>query len=814
MIQSKPIYSVTLFKYIALAILTITTTAVGYATVKIHGKITDENNEPLEFVTIKVQGTSIGATSGLEGDYALSVPDADTIRLSFTCIGYEESTRRLLDAKGDVTVNVKMTPAAYTLGEIQVTEFKKQTDGMQKIDVQQQRLMPDVSGGSIEAIISTMAGVSSNNEMSNQYSVRGGTYDENSVYINGIEVYRPQLVSSGQQEGLSIINPDMVGSVEFSTGGFPARYSDKMSSVLDITYREPESFEGSVSASLMGGSVAIGTASKRFSQLHGLRYKSNASLLSSMDSKGEYDPRYFDYQTNLTYRFSDKFKATFLGNIAINNYKFTPTNRTTKFGTSTDAKEFTVYFDGQEKDKFETYFGAINLSFRPNKRSEYTLLASGYLTNELVAYDISGEYWLDQAGTAEGSDGSSVGGELGVGRYHEHARNRLKASVLSLGLRGAMGIANHNLTYGLTFNHENIFDRSREWELRDSAGYSLPVDPDALKVIYNLDSRHDLSSNRLSVFAEDTYRLSTSAGYFNINGGLRLSYWDYNKEFLVSPRVSVGFVPDRAPKWSFRFATGLYFQSPFYKEYRMPVTDAEGNTIIQLNPDIKSQSSFQFIFGADYTFRAFDRPFRLSGEVYYKILGNLIPYEVDNLKVVYTGVNGKGGFAAGVDMKLFGQFVPGTDSWISFSLMKTQEELNGVKVPRPTDQRYNLALFFTDYFPKWPKLKFNLKGILSDGLPTTAPRSSRDKGYFRAPAYKRVDIGLAYGLLTSLKEGEARSGLHRYFKSIWLGVDVFNLLDISNVSSYYWVTDVNDIQYAVPNYLTRRQFNVRLTVDF
>ena len=441
--------------------------------------------------------------------------------------------------------------------------------------------------------------------------------------------------------------------------------------------------------------------------------------------------------------------------------------------------------------------------------------ASGFLTNELVTYDISGEYWLDQAGTTGGGgNGGAIGGELGVGRYHEHARNRFKASVFSLGLRGATGISNHNLNYGLTMNATRIFDRTREWELRDSAGYSLPTDPDALKVIYNLDSRHDLSTVKMSMFVQDTYRLSTSAGYLNINGGIRMSYWDYNREFLVSPRLSIGFAPENAPKWSFRFATGLYYQSPFYKEFRQPVEDADGNTVIRLNENIKSQRSFQFILGSDYTFRAFDRPFKLSGEAYYKLLGNLIPYEIDNLKIVYAGENTSKGYTMGLDFKLFGQFVPGTDSWLSFSLMKTQEDLNGVKVPRPTDQRYSFALFFTDYFPKFPKLKFNLRGIFSDGLPVTPPRGSRDKGYFRAPAYKRVDIGLAYGLLTPKKDGEPRSGFLRHFKSVWLGLDVFNLFDISNVSSYYWVTDVNDIQYAVPNYLTRRQLNVRLSIDF
>ncbi|MDE7467160.1 MAG: TonB-dependent receptor plug domain-containing protein, partial [Muribaculaceae bacterium] len=332
------------------------------------------------------------------------------------------------------------------------------------------RLAPDATGGSVEGVLSTMAGVSSGNEMSSQYNVRGGTYDENLVYINGIEVYRPQLVSSGQQEGLSIINPDMVGAIGFSTGGFSAMYGDKMSSVLDITYRQPEAFEGAVALSLMGGSATIGSSSKRFTQLHGVRYKSNASLLSSMDDKGEYDPRFFDYQTSMTYKFSDKLQLNFLGNIAVNNYKFIPHNRTTNFGTSTDAKQFKVYFDGQEKDKFETWFGALTLSYKPSKKTEYSLLASGFLTNELVAYDISGEYWLDQAGTSgdESGDGS-VGGELGVGKYLEHARNRLKASVMTFALKGSTGLANHTLDYGISLNAEHITDRSREWEMRDSA---------------------------------------------------------------------------------------------------------------------------------------------------------------------------------------------------------------------------------------------------------------------------------------------------------------------------------------------------------
>lgn len=799
----------------AAALAIIFSTFAVIAQVTIHGRIVDQADEPLEFASVRIGGTALGCTSGLDGGYKLSVASRDTVDVIFTCIGYKEVKRRLIEPQGDVTLNVKMMPNDLELKEVEVTDFRKQTNQMQKIDGSAARLSPDVSGGSVEALLTTLAGVNSNNEMSSQYSVRGGTYDENSVYINGVEVYRPQLITSGQQEGLSIINPDMVGAIGFSTGGFEAEYGDKMSSVLDITYREPEALEGSVSLSLMGGSATFGQSKGKFSQLHGFRYKRNSSLLSSMETKGEYDPNFLDYQTNIVFKFNDKLKASFLGNISVNNYNFKPASRTTNFGTSTDAKQFKVFFDGQEKDRFETYFGALNLNYRHSRSTDVSLLASGYLTNELVAYDILGEYWLDQAGTTGGgSSGGAIGGELGVGRYHEHARNRLKMSVFSLGLKGHTSIANNNLTYGVEYRHESTHDRTREYELRDSAGFTLPSTGDKIEMIYSLISRQNIGSNRMAFYAQDTYRFNTPHGYFSVNGGVRFSYWDFNKEFLFSPRANVAFVPERNSSWTFRLATGIYYQSPFYKEYRRPVETADHLNIIELNRDIKSQQSIQLIFGSDYTFRAFGRPFKLSGEAYYKKLNRLIPYELNNLKIVYSGENQTDGYTYGLDMKLFGQFVPGTDSWISFSLMKTSERLNGVNVPRPTDQRYSFALFFTDYFPKFPKLKFSLRGILSDGLPTTAPRSSRDKGYFRAPAYKRVDAGLSYALLSPLGEGEAASGLHRYFKSIWLGVDVFNLLDISNVSSYYWVTDVNNIQYAVPNYLTRRQFNVRLSIDF
>lgn len=786
--------------------------SAGYAQVKIFGKVIDAEEQPIEFATVRIAGTAVGATTGLDGSYSLSVAESDTIEIIFTCIGYKEHKQKLISPSGNVNVNAKLFKTTRELEAIEVTEYKKQTGGMQTLDAGQLKVGPNASGNAVEGLLTTIAGVSSKDEMSSQYSVRGGSYDENSVYINGIEVYRPQLISSGQQEGLSIINPSLVGSIEFSTGGFSAEYGDKMSSVLDITYRQPESFEGNVAASLMGAEAAIGQSTGKFSQLHGIRYKRNTTLLSSLETKGEYDPSFFDYQTNLRLKLNDQWNISFLGNIAMNNYKFTPKTRSTSFGTSQNVKEFTVYFDGKEQDRFETYFGALELNYDVNKSTGFTLLASGFLTNELVAYDISGEYWLDEAGTNDGEN--SVGGEIGVGKYLEHSRNRFQAGVFTLGLKGHTSLNRHNLQYGLEYRNQQIYDRTSEWEQRDSAGYSLPNIDNKLEMIYNLTSKHDLTTNKLSWYAQDTYRLMVNAGLFTFNGGLRMSYWDFNNEFLVSPRISIGYIPEFNNSLSFRLSGGLYYQSPFYKEFRETKTDENGNSYAELNRDIKSQRSIQLILGGDYTFRALDRPFKITAEAYYKKLDDIIPYELDNLKIVYSGRNEADGYIAGIDFKFFGQFVPGTDSWFSFSLMKTQENLNGVKVPRPTDQRYSFGVFFNDYFPKFPKLKFSLKGIISDGFPMTPPQVSRDVSYFRAPAYKRLDIGFQYQLVGGEKDGVRPYNFWRHFKSIWIGVDVFNLFDFSNVSSYYWVTDVNNIQYAVPNYLTRRQFNVNLSVAF
>lgn len=792
-----------------LVLSALTAIAVYGDNVKISGTVKDSEDKPVEFATVRVAGTAIGTTTNLKGVYSLSMAAKDTIEMVYSCVGFKTVSHKLINPKGDLTLNIRLYPLDIDLKEFEVIGFRKNSNGMQSFDTESFKLSPDVSGGSVEAMITTMPGVNSNNEMSSQYSVRGGSFDENSVYINGMEVYRPQLIRSGQQEGLSIINPDLVGNLKFSSGGFPARYADKMSSALDITYREPQAFEAAVSLSLMGGSLMIGQNSGKFSQIHGARLKKNNSLLASQDTKGEYDPTFFDYQTNMTFKPNDHWSVNFMGNISLNHFNFTPTDRETTFGTSQDAKSFKVYFDGGEKDKFETYIGALSATYRHNKATSFQLGLSGFLSNELVSYDISGEYWLDQAGTTGGGETGGIGGELGVGKYMEHSRNRLKSSVLQLYFRGATRYRINNFTYGVDYQRQNFRDRTKEWEWRDSAGYSLPHKPDALHLIYNLQSKNDASINRFALFAEDALYFSGNFAYMTLNAGIRFSYNDFNKEFLVSPRVNFSMSPNALPNWIFRLGTGLYYQSPFYKEYRYTVTDALGNSSVALNRDIKSPRSIQVILGTDFTFRAFNRPFKLTGEVYYKNLHNLISYEYDNLKIVYSGHNDSKGYTMGLDLKLFGQFVEGSDSWLSFSLMKTQQTLDGKKVPLPSDQRYSLSLYFTDYLPKFPRLKFSLRGVIADGLTMTPPHTKRTESYFRAPAYKRLDIGVSWQFF-----GAPDQKPNKVFKSLVLGVDAFNLLDIANVSSYYWVTDVNNIQYAVPNYLTRRQFNVRLSMEF
>lgn len=777
--------------------------------VTITGIVTDDGGAPVEFATVHVERQVAGTMTNLKGEYSLQAKSTDSVVVVFSMLGYNTRKRVLKNPQGKVTLNVMLPHTGYELGEVTVTEAKRQTGTMQDLDFETTHLLPSASGGGIEAFITTQAGVSSNNELSSQYNVRGGSFDENIVYVNGIEVYRPMLISSGQQEGLSFINPDMVENVGFSSGGYEAKYGDKMASVLDITYKRPEAFEATAAMSLLGASGYVGVATKRFTMTHGIRYKTNRYLLGTMDTKGEYDPNFVDYQTYITWRPAKRFEVGVIGNFSQNRYNFVPENRTTRFGTMETMREFQVYFDGAERDLFRTYFGAVELKYRINDYNSVAVRASAFRTNEQETYDIQGQYWLSDLDESEQPE---EGNTSGVGTYLEHARNFLTADVQSYAITGSHKLKAHSIDWGLELKHEKIDERMREWEMRDSAGYSLPHLSDRVSVIYNLNSTNSIASNRFSFYVQDTYKFKSAIGLFTINLGVRGSYWGFNKEFIFSPRGSIGLIPAFNDNFTFRIASGLYYQTPFYKEFRDTFT-VGGNTDVRLNRDIKSQRSVHFVAAADYKFRAIGRPFKVTVEAYYKKLSNLIPYNVDNVKISYYGRNISHGYAAGLDFKLFGEFVKGTDSWITFSVMKTRENINGKWVPRPTDQRYNLSVYFTDYFTRNDRWKLSLKGSLADGLPFGAPHSGLEDNVFKAPSYKRIDVGMSYRLLDN-EDGSNHRKWARHFRNIWLGLDCFNLFGINNVNSYYWVTDVYDNQFAVPNYLTGRQINVRLLFEF
>jgi hypothetical protein len=773
---------------------------------KISGVVTDSDGLPIELVYISVNRASNGAISDEKGKFSLSVSVGDTCTLVFSCLGYNKIQRTISEVTGDMMVNVKMRPTTYDIGSVTVTGRQSQTT-MERIQTGQNRLGVDATGGSIESfVVMAGTGVSSTNELSTQYSVRGGNYNENIVYVNGIEVYRPILIRSGQQEGLSFINPDLTEGVSFSSGGFEARYGDKMSSVLDVTYKKPEKLEGGVTGSMLGGSAYIGNASGKFSQITGLRYKKGTTLLKTLDTKGDYNPSAIDLQTYMTYAFLPKLKLSFMGNYSDNVYDFNPSTRETSWGTMNVKKQFKVFYGGAESDRFRTLFGAATLKYDLSEHADVALQVSAFQSTEQENYDIEGAYWMSNI---MGEEDKEI---TGTGSFIEHARNYLKTNVSNAALLGSFGLNHNTIRWSLAYQKEQTIDRIREWLLRDSMGYSLPYNENVLQVYNNLFSLNDVSSNRFSGYLQDTYSFRVEKGLWTLTAGVRGSYWDFNKEFILSPRASLRFIPSRNQNFTYRFATGLYYQAPFYKEFRKITQDASGNQTVVLNDQIKSQRSIHFVLGNDYNFRVDNRPFKFTTELYYKKMDNLVPYTVNNVRIQYYGENISKGYATGIDMKLFGQFVPETDSWLSFSLMQArQTTFGGIKIPMPTDQLYNITFYFTDYVPNYRKIQLNLRAIWADGIPFSVP-GKEYISHIRTASYRRVDIGATYRIWD--EDSENRASFLRYFKNIWLGIDVFNLLDINNVSSYSWFADIKGDRYAVPDRLTGRQFNFKLITEF
>ena len=800
-------------KFFIIIICLIATLKMMAQEFTLQGRVTDDDNNPVELATVSVVSQGKVAFTSLKGEFSMHLHSADSVAVKFSMISYKTKVRVLRKPRGKQTLQVVLHTDATMLGDVNVTGEKIQSDQTQEIKIKDIKMAPSANGNGVEGIIQQQAGVSTHSELSSQYNVRGGAFDENSVYINNVEVYRPFLVRSGQQEGLSVINPYMVDKIGFSTGGYGAKYGDKMSSALDITYKTLKAkgkksvVEGSLAASLLGTDAYIGIGTRKLSWLNSVRYKTTSYLLGSLETKGEYKPNYLDYQTYLSYQPNKRWKIDFIGYISDNHYNFEPSDRETSFGTMENVKSFRVYFDGHEKDRFLTYFGTLGITRNITRNTSLSLLGSAFYTKEQEKYDIQGQYWLDQTETSE---------NLGVGTYFEHARNYLTARVMSAKLMLRHKVQKHNVEAAVTLKREHIEENSIEYEMRDSAGYSVPHTGKDLYMIYSMKARNELNANRMETYIQDTYRFSggtadsTGNGqtHYTLNYGVRMSHWNFNRETILSPRISLAIIPANHENTTLRLAAGLYYQAPFFKELR-DTTTVNGVTVASLNEKIKSQRSIHFIAGYDYRFRMNDQRFKFSAEAYYKALSNIVPYSVSNVKVVYYGQNECSGHAAGLDFKLYGEFVPGTDSWLSLSLMDTKMKLNGKSIPLPTDQRYAVNLFFTDYFPGSRKWRMSLKLAFADGLPFAAPHKELETNSFRATAYRRADIGMSYQLLDN-----SRREKKTFLKNVTLGVDCLNLFGIDNVNSYYWVTDVTNQQYAVPNYLTGRQLNARVLLEF
>ena len=778
----------------------------------LFGKITDDKGKPVEVVNISIKNSSIGTISNRNGEYLLRIPAKKPIVIVYSIIGYQPIEKNVTATEEQrLELNVSIRQTDKEIEEVQITQHRRNKVNMDRIDPKYLTSITDAATGGVEALIKTLPGVSTNNELSSQYSVRGGNFDENLVYVNDIEVYRPFLIRAGQQEGMSFINSDMVSSIEFSAGGFDAKYGDKMSSVLDIKYRKPTEFAGSATASLLGGALHLEDLSKngKFSHITGIRYKTNRYLLGSLDEKGEYNPNFIDAQTYLTYKFSKDFDVSFLGNIAQNQYDFIPQSRETKFGTWDKALNATVYFEGQEVDRFATSTGALVANYHPGERLNMKFIASAFHSKEEETYDILGYYYLNELERNLGSEnlGDSVL-NIGVGAFLNHARNYLDASVFSFEHKGAYNSESHLLNWGVKVQSESIEDQMNEWILRDSTGYAIPYNGDMIELYSTTNTDTTIHSTRFTAYLQDTYQIPISKGSLYATGGLRANYWSFSDELLLSPRGTLRYYPDWESNFVFHLSGGIYYQPAFYKELK----DREGI----IYPNVKAQRSTQVLFGTDYIFRAWDRPFKFTSEMYFKVMTNLIPYKIDNVRIRYLPNQTANGYAMGLDMKVNGEFVSGIESWASLSIMKTEEDIlkdgHGY-LPRPTDQRFSFSVFFQDYFPGNPTWKMHLTAFYGARLPTGPPNSERYMDVFRIPPYRRIDLGMSKVLINP-DHKEFSYKAFNSIKDMWLSLEVFNLLGINNTISYLWVANNDGDMFGVPNYLTQRKLNLKLTVKF
>lgn len=815
----------------------------------VRGKVTDERGKALELVNVSIKNEPGGIITDHKGEFELSLQSDRNLTLLFSFIGYQTSEYRLSLKAGELkNINVVLFQSSTTLPVAEVRDERLRSASIMNLDPKAASLLPGISGG-IENLIKTLPGVSSNNELSSQYTVRGGNFDENLVYVNGIEIYRPFLIRSGQQEGLSFLNSSLVSGISFSAGGFAAEYGDKLSSVLDITYKRPSENAGSASLSLLGAHLHYEGASKKqpVNYLLGARYKTTQYVLNALETKGQYRPDFVDIQTLINYPFHKKWELSALGYYSRNQYKLIPETRQTDFGTIQEAYRLMIYFDGQEVDRYRTGMAALTLSHKPQSNLDLRLIASAFSTVESETYDIQGQYWIGRLETNLGSEqfGNVVQAQ-GVGTFIDHARNYFDAIVFNLEHKGTFTATNKVTKWGLRLQYQSIFDRLSEWELVDSAGFTLPRPGDQIgspnpirhELLLNNVARatNRLQINSLTAFIQHSQNFYDKNHHeYTLTAGARLSHWGYADEWMLSPRISAAMRPNWDRRVHLRMAAGAYTQAPFYREMRL----FDG----QLFADARSQRSWHIVAGGDFAFKAWNRPFVLTSELYYKYFDRLVPYEVDNVRIRYYADQQATGYATGIDLKVNGEFVTGIESWASLSFLKTMEDIKGdfydyfvntdgerisfltrnktiadtVRVypgfiPRPADQRVIFSLFFQDYIPNYPTYRVHLTMMFGSRLPFGPPNTQRYQQTRRMPEYRRVDIGFSKQIVS--EDQRNQHFMLRNLKNMWVSLEVFNLLQIKNTISYSWVKDVNNIQYGVPNYLTPRQLNLKIVAEF
>lgn len=818
--------------------------------VKVYGVISDQNGNKIPGITVRVDSSNILTNTDPQGYYELKLTANSTYKIIFSSLYFNDDTTTITVGSSGMNYDFILTTGDININQIYVIANNVNETGFERISAKNLTVLPDISGNGVETLIKTGMGVSSNNELSAQYNVRGGNFDENLIYVNDIQIYRPFLVRSGQQEGLSFINSDLVNSIKFSAGGFDAIYDDKMSSVLDINYKIPTEFAASTTFSLLSTKAHIEAISKnkKFTTIAGFRYKRSSYLFNTFEVEGDYKPVFSDFQSYSTYSINSKWSVSFLGNVTSNVYNFVPSQSTTDFGTFNQRVSVDIYYEGQEKDAYETLFGAFTLNYKPNQNWNFKLLSSAYYTNESEKFDILAQYYLNQVEDQQDSvsNGDSVL-NLGVGSYLVHARNYLNAFIKDVSFKGEWASDYHHFQFGAKFQHEQIDDILSEWKYVDSAGYSST--PYSVSTGENIDlystikAQNSVTTMRVSSFIQDTY--SFYAGFTKVKAtyGLRGAYNNYTDEILISPRLSFLISPDWDNKWYFRASGGVYYQQPFYRELRR----FDGTLVT----DIKSQRSIQVVLGAYNTLQIWQRPFKFSAEMYYKKLDNLIPYELDNLRIQYYADDVAKGYAAGIDFKLYGEFVPGTDSWISVSFLKTMEDVIGDSytlylddsgavtnnqylvadtltmypgyIPRPSDQRINIGIFFQDYVPGNDNMKVNLAYFFGTPVPFGPPQTGRYRAVIRSGfPYIRGDVGFSF-LLKSPKRTYPKGHILRGFEAIWAHFEVFNFMGIKNIAAYNWLElvpntanpyPINYEMVAAPNRLTGRLVNVKLSFRF